>query len=116
MRAFVFQQQVHLFALGKLGEFAEGVGHLLVDGLRVFHARTGEDAHLVTAHDLGATQGFQGVFGAALGSVLPSVSREILRAGVGVADGGERRNALRAAAEQALAGVRRVVDGDAGAV
>jgi orotidine-5'-phosphate decarboxylase len=49
------------------------------------------------------------VFGAALPHVLPAVSREILRAGAGTADAGERRRALRTAFDAALTGVRAAI-------
>ena len=51
------------------------------------------------------------VFGAALPHVLPTVSRQILRAGVGVADAGDRRRALRAAFDAELTGVRAAIGG-----
>jgi orotidine-5'-phosphate decarboxylase len=64
----------------------------------------------------GSATDLRRVFGSALPRVLPSVSREVLRAGAGAADDEERRRALRAAAEQALAGLRAVVDGSTGVV
>ncbi len=61
----------------------------------------------------GSAQDLERVFGPVLRHVLPSVSREVLRAGSGLpsADAAARRRALRTAAEEALAGVRPVFDG-----
>jgi orotidine-5'-phosphate decarboxylase len=56
------------------------------------------------------------VFGSALRHVLPSVSREVLRAGAGTTDAGARREVLRTAAEAALTGVRAAMDGASGSV
>jgi orotidine-5'-phosphate decarboxylase len=60
----------------------------------------------------GSAQDLERIFGPALRHVLPSVSREVLRAGSGLpsADPAGRRRALRTAAEEALAGVRPVFD------
>jgi orotidine-5'-phosphate decarboxylase len=56
------------------------------------------------------------VFGAALPHVLPTVSREILRAGAGATNAGDRRRALRTAFDAALTGVRAAIGGESGEV
>ncbi|HYJ76471.1 MAG TPA: orotidine-5'-phosphate decarboxylase [Kineosporiaceae bacterium] len=54
------------------------------------------------------------VFGPALRHVLPSVSREILRAGAGAPDAEARRRVLRTAFDAALTGVRAAIGGGSG--
>ena len=86
------------------------------------HVVLGEDGEIVMAHPFSAiTLGFS-VMGErhlwwggcawdsfALPHVLPAVSREILGAGAGTADAGERRRALRTAFDAALTGVRAAI-------
>jgi orotidine-5'-phosphate decarboxylase len=65
----------------------------------------------------GASAGdLRAVFGAALPHVLPTVSRQILAAGRGTTDAGDRRHALRTAFDAALTGVRAAMAGQSGAV